>query len=676
MLTLATELAARFEIILACGDSEACRDLLSRAARRGLAAKAIDPADEAATSGWLSRVDADLLHIHAGIGWEGHGLARIARAVGMRSVRTEHLPYLLTDPAQIAEHRQGLALVERVIIVSGAAADSFRRAGVDEAILATARNGIRPEHPRRPRNETREELGLAQADALVLTVARLTAQKGHRTLIEAMPTILQEHPSTSFAWVGTGPERETLSAELIARDLAGKVCFLGRRSDVADLLEGADLFVLPSEFEGLPLALLEAMAAGLPIVATRIGGIVETLGSDYPFLVPPSDPQALSAAVNALLSDKPLAADQGKAAAERFDTEFHAERMAADTCAVYEAVGVVENVKSRSPRTMIKSRIGFIGAGGIAQRHLGVLETFEDVAVTALADVEFDRAQAAAQRFGARAFESFRDMLDADEFEAIYVCVPPFAHGEIEEELIARGLPFFVEKPLSLDLETAEDIASHVAAKGLVTAVGYHWRYLDTVEEARRILAANPAQLVSGYWLDMTPPPRWWWKADRSGGQMVEQTTHIIDLARYLVGDVTEVFGLSGHKARNDYPGLDVPTVSTASLRFASGAVGNIASTCLLRWGHRIGLHIFGEALAIELSDQDIMVDVGAGRPSRRSQGDPVWSEDRDFINAIRSGENRIRCSYREALKTHRVAHAASRSAKTGQPVSLSSYEP
>ncbi len=175
--------------------------------------------------------------------------------------------------------------------------------------------------------------------------------------------------------------------------------------------------------------------------------------------------------------------------------------------------------------------------------------------------------------------------------------MPPFAHGDAERAVIARGLPFFVEKPLSLDLAVAEEIAAQVEARGIVTGVGYHWRYLDTVEEARRRLAEHPAQLVSGYWLDQTPPPHWWWKLDGSGGQMVEQTTHIIDLARYLVGDVVEVFGMASRTDREAFRGLDVPTASTASLRFETGVVGNLASTCLLNWGHRVGLHLFGEAL-------------------------------------------------------------------------------
>jgi predicted dehydrogenase len=320
---------------------------------------------------------------------------------------------------------------------------------------------------------------------------------------------------------------------------------------------------------------------------------------------------------------------------------------------------------------MSRTRIGFVGVGGIAQRHLGVLEQFEDVELAAFADPDFDRAVAAASRFGARAYPSHAGMLAEAELDAVYVCVPPFAHGEPERAVIAKRLPFFVEKPLPLDLGLAEEIAGEIEAEGLVTGVGYHWRYLDTVEEARRHLALRPAQLVSGYWLDQTPPPQWWWHVDQSGGQMVEQATHIIDLARYLVGEVTQVFGLAGHKDREAFAGLDVPTASTATLRFASGAIGNIASTCILNWGHRIGLHIFAEGLALELTDHDIMVDVGAGRPFQQAQGDPVWREDRDFIKAVRGQPNRIRSPYGEALKTHRVALAISQSACEGRAIDL-----
>src|SRR5690606_4037093 len=124
-----------------------------------------------------------------------------------------------------------------------------------------------------------------------------------------------------------------------------------------------------------------------------------------------------------------------------------------------------------------KTRVGIIGVGGIAQRHLGVLEQFIDVELAGFADPDFDRAVAAASRFGAKAYPDHTTLLRDASLDAIYICIPPFAHGEAERAVIARGLPFFVEKPLSLDIDLADALAVEIATAGLITAVGYHWRY-------------------------------------------------------------------------------------------------------------------------------------------------------------------------------------------------------
>lgn len=320
---------------------------------------------------------------------------------------------------------------------------------------------------------------------------------------------------------------------------------------------------------------------------------------------------------------------------------------------------------------MQKTRLGFIGAGGIAHRHFGVLRTMEDVEIAALCDPDEARARQAAEATGAKAYPDHEAMLAAEDLDAVFICVPPFAHGAPERACLARGLPFFVEKPLSLDIALAEEIAAAVEKAGLVTAVGYHWRYLDTMDEARGHLAQNAPHLIQGFWLDQTPPPQWWWDSDRSGGQVVEQATHVIDAARFLAGDVTEVFGMAAHRDRADFQGLTVPTATAATLRFASGAIANLSATCLLRWNHRVGLHVFADGMALEISDHDIMVDVGRGRPVRHAQGDPVWREDRDFIEAVQGRENRIRCPYGEALMTHRVALAVAQSARDGALVKM-----
>jgi predicted dehydrogenase len=504
---------------------------------------------------------------------------------------------------------------------------------------------------------------------LLLTVARFSAQKDHATLIAAMPVIVAAHPDAVLLLVGTGEAQDAARHLVETLGMAAQIRFLGQRDDIADLMAAADLFVLPSRFEGLPLAVLEAMAAGLAVVATRIGGTLEALGKDHPHLTAPGDAAGLAQNIIALLHDPPALQALGDAGRQRFSKHFQAERMAAETEAIYRPFLHSDGRQGNS--LMDRTRIGFIGVGGIAHRHLDILAGFDDVELVAFADPDFSRAEDAARQFGAHAYDHHRAMLEAEALDAVYICIPPFAHGEAERDVIAKNIPFFVEKPVSLDIELADELAALIAQKNLITGVGYHWRYLDTVEEARQILAGNPAQLLSGYWLDQTPPPRWWWKTDGSGGQMVEQTTHIIDLARYLVGDVSRVYGMASHKPREHFPDLDVPTASTASLNFASGAIGNIGSTCLLGWGHHVGLNIFADGLAIELTDHDIMVDVGAGRPMRRVEGDPVWHEDRDFIDAVRGGENRIRCPYHEAVETHRVALAVNQSAQSGQSISF-----
>ncbi|MET4665710.1 glycosyltransferase [Sphingomonas sp. PvP056] len=640
--------------------------LLERAAAAGFAVKALD--DDPGLARWLRQARPDIVHVHAGIGWEGHAAVRAAHAVGVPVIRTEHLPYLLTDLAQRDEHRESASMLARLICVSDAVRDTHRAAGVDPVLIDTIHNGVMPHQPSRSRAVLRGEWAVGDAPVLLM-VGRFAEQKGHALLLDALPAVRAVYPDVIVLLAGDGPLLIPTARSVSARGLAGSVRMLDNRSDVADLMTLADLLVLPSAFEGLPLVALEAMAAGLPVVATVAPGNAEAIEDGVTGRLTAADPASFADAIVSMLADRDTLATIGTAAIERQQAQFSADRMIAETRAVY--AGVQDQTETKEGDGVERTRIGFIGAGGIAHRHFGVLEQFDDVAIVAVADVDMARATEAAARFGGRAFDDAAAMLASVDLDALYICVPPFAHGEPERLAIDHRLPFFVEKPVALDLGTAEDVAASVERLGLVTAVGYHWRYLDTVDEVKALLAATPARLLSGYWLDSTPPPRWWWRKDASGGQMLEQTTHLVDLARYLVGDVVRVYGQSGHVDRAAFPDLDVATTSTAMLTFASGAIANFASTCLLNWNHRVGLHLFGEGLAIELTDRDVMIDIGRGRPVRGTQSDPVALEDRDFIDAVRGGENRIRCPYPAALETLRLALAIERSASEGRAIDV-----
>ena len=182
-------------------------------------------------------------------------------------------------------------------------------------------------------------LGSEQGVLRILTVAHLNNQKGHRYLLEAVPLVLTEQPSARFFLAGDGHLRSELEALARALKVYRFVAFLGRRDDVPDLLASADLVVLPSLFEGLPLTLLESMAAGRAIVATDVPGNRDAVADgETGLLVPPSAPEALARAIMRLLSDSRLRTAMGERGKARLAGEFTLRTMCDRTEELYRAL--------------------------------------------------------------------------------------------------------------------------------------------------------------------------------------------------------------------------------------------------------------------------------------------------------------------------------------------------
>lgn len=277
----------------------------------------------------------DIVHIHAGIGWEGHGLAAAARRAGARAVvRTEHLPWLITDAGQRADYARAVRDVDLIIAVSQGAAESHREAGLARCPIRAVDNGIIETPPRHPRSRTRREFDPG-CRPILLTAGRFTEQKGHADLIAAMGLLARDLDALLLI-AGEGPLFDDVARDIEQRGLEASVRLLGRRSDLADLLAAADLFVLPSLFEGLPLVLLEAMAAGLPAVVTQVCGNEDAVVDGVTgWLAPPSDAAALAATIARALSDPAALAAAGRAARCRFEARYTAPRMAEETLALY-----------------------------------------------------------------------------------------------------------------------------------------------------------------------------------------------------------------------------------------------------------------------------------------------------------------------------------------------------
>ncbi|MER7459169.1 Gfo/Idh/MocA family oxidoreductase [Micromonospora sp. NPDC126480] len=317
---------------------------------------------------------------------------------------------------------------------------------------------------------------------------------------------------------------------------------------------------------------------------------------------------------------------------------------------------------------MRRCRVGLIGAGGVAQRHARVLSGFDDVELVGVTDVVPEAARALADTYRTVACPGVEEVLAAGP-DAVYVCVPPFAHGPAEEAVVAAGLPLFVEKPVAVDLATAERIAALVAERGLLTAVGHHWRYLPIVEQARDLLDGRPVRMVAGSWLDKVPPVAWWSRRDRSGGPVVEQAAHVLDLIRVLVGEATEVTAY-GDGSPPPVDGADIDSVTTAALRFAGGAVGTLSAACVLGWKHRAGLEILADGMALSLTEEGMTVCDADGERSYPADPDAARvAVDRAFVDAVRGIGDDVRVPYAEALGTHRLALALADSARTGRSV-------
>ncbi len=172
------------------------------------------------------------------------------------------------------------------------------------------------------RRETRGALGVDEDHLLVLMVANLIHYKGHADALDAFARLRRGCPRARLILAGSGPEEARLRRMAAELGIDRDVEFLGSRDDVPALLSAADLFVLPSHEEGLPNAVLEAMAAGLPIVATDVGGVREQLDGGAGVLVPPRDPEALASALGALASAPGRRSSLGRAARERAERRF------------------------------------------------------------------------------------------------------------------------------------------------------------------------------------------------------------------------------------------------------------------------------------------------------------------------------------------------------------------
>jgi predicted dehydrogenase len=316
-------------------------------------------------------------------------------------------------------------------------------------------------------------------------------------------------------------------------------------------------------------------------------------------------------------------------------------------------------------------RIAFIGCGGNARGHMRSTHNLEGSEVAAVCDLVAELADQAAAEFVSTPYTDLNRMLDEVEPDGVVISIPVHTHGAPEKACLERGIPFLVEKPVARTMSVAREIEAMVAERNLLTAVGYQLRYSETVDAAREVLEGQPICLAAGtYWCGTgrLPGERWTVQFQKSGGQLLEQATHTVDMMRYLVGEIEEVHSYSNSVVLHH---MDSPDVNVVSWKYANGALGSLTTTWALDdsdWRFANQVHLTGDALHLHWTSGKLLVKRGADPVEEISGGGPTIDE--MFHRAIREDNpGLIRSPYADGVKSLAVSLAALESAATGKVV-------
>jgi predicted dehydrogenase len=349
-------------------------------------------------------------------------------------------------------------------------------------------------------------------------------------------------------------------------------------------------------------------------------------------------------------------------------------------------------------------KLALIGCGLIGDYHLDHFLTFRDISLAGFCDVTPERAEKFVKKAGqGKAFSDYNEMYDKVKPDMVFICVPPTCHGNIEFETIKRGIPFFVEKPISVDLDLAVEMRDQVEKSKIIAASGFQCRYDNINEAAKKYIKDNKVLTVQASRIGGIPQVPWWRNKFTSGGQLVEQTIHQMDMLRYLLGSEPEtVYSVAsrGYISQKECPGYFTDDLSTTLITFKNGVTATMLTGCYAKngvcWESKM---TFGarESRMDYVLTQNVTVytkgvkTVTKGKTAGVVKGDGVQDKDsgeqkavtksevdfgllcdRTFVDAVLTGSgSKIRSPYSDAFKSVIFTLACNRSMELGLPVNI-----
>jgi predicted dehydrogenase len=312
-------------------------------------------------------------------------------------------------------------------------------------------------------------------------------------------------------------------------------------------------------------------------------------------------------------------------------------------------------------------RIAVVGTGVMGREHIQSLGKVADARIVALCDPVEDLVQRVAEPLGVPAYSDFEKLLAEEGLDAVYLCVPPHQHGEMEILAARKGLHLYVEKPVSLFIDQACRNWEVFQQTGILTQVGYQMRYSPANRQAKDFLADKPVGTAHAWRWGGIPDRAWWRRYDLGGGQFVEQATHQIDLLRWLLGEVETVSSTrSIGRLLRDEADLTIPDSQIAVLQFASGAVATVNISCALGKGWSGGMEFVVRNAKVGLRGDGITVEPEGTYPVPKLPTSAL-SADAAFVRAVATGDRSLLLSpYDDGIKTLAVTLAANLSAEDG----------
>ncbi|PRY55509.1 putative dehydrogenase [Arcticibacter pallidicorallinus] len=249
-----------------------------------------------------------------------------------------------------------------------------------------------------------------------------------------------------------------------------------------------------------------------------------------------------------------------------------------------------------------------------------------------------------------------------EKIDALFICSPPCHHLTHIEFAIENNLPFLIEKPLSLNSDGLENLLQKINEKRLINAVGYMNRYRASIKHVKDVACLG----ISSYWINKMYQVPWWANQSESGGPLNEQATHLLDLNRYIMGEVREVYATG---ADNE---LSFATSISIALKFKSGIVGNILYSCDAS-AKNIGLDLYTKENKVSLTGWDFNLTSPDDLSLPMLSGQDIFDiETRSFLNAVINNDpSSILCNVEEAKKTQELVDAVNLSLKLNNPIPL-----